>query len=397
MCFRIVRQLLTESILLAFTGAGFGLLLGMAALSLFKSMLPPSTPGLSSVEIDWPVMVFVALLALVTGVAFGIAPALSAAQVDLTESIKTGSQRSTAGVWTAVRSWLIVGEVALTLVLVVSAGLLMKSLLRLADANPGFDAAHILSVQISPNQTACTERAACVALYDRIVAQARRMAGVREVAVVNTIPLDGELPTIPVDVEGHPKSADYPAPMLWAGAVSPEYLRMLHIPLLAGRQFTEADSVQAAKVLIITPATARRFWPGQNPIGKRPAPRAVRNAISLRRAVARESRRLATFAHAIKRTRPTEESRMINLPRTSPVKSCCMEIAVALAFQSRAMGKGNSLRTCAASPGISARACATVAPGRNLAINGTYSPPQYSSILEGSKRAGVHNCTLEEG
>lgn len=266
--FRIVRQLLTESILLAFTGAGFGLLLGMAALSLFKSMLPSGTPGLSSVEIDWPVMVFVALLALVTGVAFGIAPALSAAQVDLTESIKTGSQRSTAGVWTAVRSWLIVGEVALTLVLVVSAGLLMKSLLRLADANPGFDAAHILSVQISPNQTACLDRAACVALYDRIITQARRMTGIREVAVVNTIPLDGELPTIPVDVEGHPKSADYPAPMLWAGAVSPGYLRMMHIPLLAGRQFTEADSAQAAKVLIITPATAQRFWPGQNPIGK---------------------------------------------------------------------------------------------------------------------------------
>jgi predicted permease len=266
--FRIVRQLLTESILLAFTGAGFGLLLGMAALSIFKSMLPPGTPGLSSVEIDWPVMAFVALLALFTGVAFGIAPALSAAQVDLTESIKTGSQRSTAGVWTSVRSGLIAAEIALTLVLVVSAGLLMKSLLRLADANPGFDASRILSVQISPNQAACAERAACVALYDRILTQAHRLSGVAEAAVVNTLPLDGELPTVPVDVEDHPKSADYPAPMLWAGAVSPQYLRIMHIPLLSGRQFTEADGVQAAKVLIITPATARRFWPGQNPIGK---------------------------------------------------------------------------------------------------------------------------------
>ncbi|HMF78508.1 MAG TPA: ABC transporter permease [Bryobacteraceae bacterium] len=266
--FRIVRQLMTESILLACMGAGSGLLLGRAALSMFKSMLPPSTPGLSSVEIDWPVVVFVAILALLTGVAFGIAPALSVAQVDLTESIKTGSQRSTAGVWTAVRSWLIAGEVALTLILVISAGLLMKSLLRLAEANPGFDPAHVFSVQISPNQAACSERAGCIALYDRIIAEARRIAGVSEVSVVNTLPLDGELPAIPVDVEGHPKSADYPAPMLWAGAVSPGYLRMMHIPLLEGRQFTEADSAQAAKVLIITRATARHFWPGQSPIGK---------------------------------------------------------------------------------------------------------------------------------
>ncbi len=265
---RVVRQLLTESFLLACAGASVGLLLGMAALSVFKSMLPAGTPGLSSIEIDGPVVLFAGLVALAAGLSFGIALALSAAQVDLTESIKTGSQRSTTGVWTRARSWLIAGEVALTLILVVSAGLLMKSLLSLVNANPGFDAAQLLTVEISPNPAACTERAACIALYDRLTAQARGLANVSDVALVNTVPLAGELPTIPVDVEGHPKSADYPAPMVWAGAVSPGYLRLMHIPLLEGRQFSEADGARAAKVIIVTAATARHFWPGDTAIGK---------------------------------------------------------------------------------------------------------------------------------
>lgn len=265
---RIIRQLLTESVFLALIGGSAGVLVGTGALSIFKSVLPSSLPGLARAAIDWNVVAAVAALALFAGLAFGIAPALSASQIDLTDALKTGSQRGTGGVWTRLRSWLIAAQVALTLVLVVGAGLLIKSLYRLSEADPGFEPRGILTVRMSPNQSLCIERPACIALYARLAKQAEELPGVAGASVANTVPLDGNLPTLAVDVEGHPKSADYPAPMLWAGAVSPEFFRMLHIPLLAGREFARSDGAKSEPVLLISASTARRFWPVENPVGK---------------------------------------------------------------------------------------------------------------------------------
>jgi putative ABC transport system permease protein len=201
-------------------------------------------------------------------VAFGIAPAVSASQIDLAASIRTGSQRSTTVVWTRLRSCLIGAEVALTVLLVVSAGLLMRSLYTLSEVHTGFQPEHILTVRISPNQSSCTDRAACIAVYERVLGSARGIAGVEEAAVANTVPLDGEQPYLAVEIEGRPKSPDHPAPLLWSGAISPGYIHMMHIPLLTGREFTEADGPKAAGVLLITPSTARLLWPGENPIGR---------------------------------------------------------------------------------------------------------------------------------
>jgi predicted permease len=265
---RIVRQLLTESVLLAAAGGGLGILLGMSVLSIFKSVLPASTPGLSQAAIDWHVSLAVAGLALLAGLGFGMAPALGASRVDLTESIRTGSRRSTAAGWTQLRTWLIGGEVALTVVLVMSAGLLMRSLYSLSQVPTGFQPQRILTVRISPNQSSCTQRAACIALYARLVRSARDIPGVADAAVANTVPLDGYRPMIPVDVEDHPRTADHPSPVLWLSAISPSYIDMLGIPLVAGRGFTEADSATSPGVLLIPASTARYFWPAENPIGK---------------------------------------------------------------------------------------------------------------------------------
>lgn len=105
-------------------------------------------------------------------------------------------------------------------------------------------------------------------MYDRLLARARDIPGVAETAIVNTLPLDSAQPSLAVDVEGHPKSAERPAPLLWAGAVSPGYIHMMRIPLLAGRNFTEADGVKAMGVILISASMAQHFWPGENPIGK---------------------------------------------------------------------------------------------------------------------------------
>jgi hypothetical protein len=140
--------------------------------------------------------------------------------MDLREAMKSGSQRSASKTWIALRSWLIAGEIALTVVRVIGAGLLMKSLYGLTTVNPGFDAQRVLTVKISPNESFCAQRESCIAFYNRLIGDARGLHGVAEVAIANTVPLDGQLPTIPADVEDHPRTAEFPSPMLWTGAVS---------------------------------------------------------------------------------------------------------------------------------------------------------------------------------
>jgi putative ABC transport system permease protein len=267
---RILRQLLTESVLLSLIGGGLGVLLGTFALSIFQSALPQSLPGLAEVKIDLNVLAFAAGLAVATGLLFGAAPALICAQVDLTESIKSGGQRSTGSMWTHLRSWLIAGELALTTVLVVTAGLLGKTLFVLSQVNPGFQPEHILTIRITPNQSFCKQQAACVALYSELVRRARGISGVSEAAVANTIPMDGKfgLEIVPVDVEGHPKSPDFPSPVFLGGAITPGYLQMMHIPLLEGRGLAETDGANSAGVVLVTASTAKRYWPGENAIGK---------------------------------------------------------------------------------------------------------------------------------
>jgi predicted permease len=265
---RVVRQLLTESTALALFGGALGIVLAKGALSIFKSVLPSSLPGLRQASIDWQVAGAITTLVLVTGLAFGLAPALSASQIDLTEAIKTGSQRFTAGFWSHFRSALVVAEVALTLLLAVTAGLLLKSLYELSHSSPGFDPDHVLTARISPNQLSCAQRSACIALYNHLTDQASRIANVTCVAISNSVPFDGDLPTIPIDVEGHPKTVDHPAPMVWFGAVSPDYFRILHIRLVAGRSFTRADGANSERVALISASTAAHFWPQENAIGK---------------------------------------------------------------------------------------------------------------------------------
>ncbi|MFL6350812.1 MAG: ABC transporter permease [Bryobacteraceae bacterium] len=265
---RIMRQLLTESVVLALAAGVIGVLLGSTSLSLFRAVVPAEIPGMAQVGLDWRVCVFAAALSILTGLAFGIVPALNAGKLDLVEAMRSGSQRFSTKTWIALRGWLIAGEIALTVVLVVGAGLLMKSLYDLTAVNPGFNSQRILTIKISPNESFCTQRESCIAFYSLLIAQARGLRGVVDAAIANTVPLDGQLPAIPADVEDHPRTPDFPSPMLWTGAVASNYFRLMQIPLISGRAFTEADAANASPVILISASTARRFWPGGNPIGK---------------------------------------------------------------------------------------------------------------------------------
>jgi putative ABC transport system permease protein len=267
---RVVRQLLTESVALALLGGGLGLVIAVNSLSTLKSVLPADNLLLASVRIDWRVLAFLAALAVLTGLAFGLAPALQASRLNLAEAFKTRGQQGSGVAGMRLRNSLIVGEVALAVMLVVGAGLLINSLWRLTQADPGFRAEQTVTAQIyPPRQNAAQNRAATIALYDDLLRRARSLPGVAAAAAANMEPLsDGIPPILPVEMEGHPFVTGQPATLLWSGAVTPDYFQILSIPLIVGRAFTEADGEKSARVVLVSAATARQFWPGENPVGK---------------------------------------------------------------------------------------------------------------------------------
>ncbi len=269
---RILRQLLTESVALSLLGGALGVALAHALLSSLQSLLPADARGFATVSIDGGVLAFVSGLSVLSGLVFGVAPAFHATRVDLADAIKVSGRRSAAAGATGspLRSAFVAAEVALAVVLAVGAGLLVRTLFSLTQVDPGFRAQQTLTVAVSPNADACAERAACVALYDDLLRRVASLGGVLDVAAVNALPLHGQQPVLPVEMEGHPiLPADPKAPLLWAGAVTPSYFRVLGIPLVQGRAVEAPDAERSARVVVVSAATAKRFWPGEDPIGKR--------------------------------------------------------------------------------------------------------------------------------
>jgi len=266
---RIVRQLLTEAVVLSLAGGLCGVALAFAADSVLRSALPPAPNGMATPEQGWQVLAFAGALSLLTGLIFGLAPALVASRQDLAAAIKTGGQRAASAAKARLRSALVIGEVALAVVLTIGAGLLIRSLWKLAQVDPGFQPRHILTLRVSPNQSLCRQRAACIALYDELSRRVREIPGVQDAAVANTLPLAGSIPSSAVRVEGFPYvPAERAAPLFWAGAVTPDYFRLMGIPILQGRPLDSGDGEKAEPVIVVSAATARRYWPNHNPIGK---------------------------------------------------------------------------------------------------------------------------------
>jgi predicted permease len=235
-----------------------------------KAVLPADARGFSAVGIDGGVLAFVTGLSVLCGLFFGLAPAASASRVDLSGTVKAGGQRALGPGGARLRSSLIAAEVALAVVLAIGAGLLIRTLSGLTATDPGFRPEQTLAVRVSPNPAACEVRSACIALYDELVRRTGALDGIADVAAASSVPLSSEQPLLPVELEGHPLVAtEAVAPLLWAGAVSPSYFRVMRVPLLQGRGLEEADGERAAPVVVVSAATARRHWPGENPIGKR--------------------------------------------------------------------------------------------------------------------------------
>jgi predicted permease len=264
---RIIRQLLTETILLASLGAGLGLVFAVEGLALLKMLLPTDTPRLTDVHMDWRVLLFTGALAILTGLVVGLAPALHIARGALTESLKSGGRGTAASVSYRLRSGLVVGEISLAVLLVIAAGLMIRSFWALSHVNPGFRPEHILTARITPNESFCGDAKRCLAFYRSLRDQVQSFPGVSGAAFVNGLPLDGRVPKRSLDVEDHVDPAGAVAPLFWLNIVTPEYFRVMGISVLSGRTFTDADTT-GSPVAVITAETARRYWPKQSALGK---------------------------------------------------------------------------------------------------------------------------------
>jgi predicted permease len=265
---RVVRQLLTESVVLASLGGLLGLVFASLGLSLLKTTLPMDTPRLADVQMDWRVLIFTGGLTVLTGFVFGLAPAIQSSRSALTEALKSGGRGAAVSVSQRLRKFLAVGEVALAMLLVVAAGLLIRSFWALSHVDPGFRSEHVLTARITPNESFCSDPGRCLSFYRSVLDQVQSSPGVRAAALVNTLPLGGRVNKRSLEIEGLAGASTETLLLFWLDVVSPDYFRAMGIPLLSGRWFSTADESGEPPVAVITATSAQRFWPGQSPIGK---------------------------------------------------------------------------------------------------------------------------------
>ncbi len=272
--FTLIRQFLTESILLSLLGGAAGLLLAIWGVDLIRSIGPKDLPRLDEVAINGWVLGFTAVISLVTGLLFGLAPAWQFSRPNLTDALKEGGRGSSGG-RSRVRNLLVVSEVALAVVLLVGAGLMIRSFARLLEVNPGFKSDHLLTLQIAlPSGYDAARRAA---FYQELFAGLEALPGVQAAGGVTRLPMRGEGVTTRLEIEGRPVAVG-DRPEVEFRRASANYFRAMGVPIMAGRSFNEQDNAQAPLVALINEASARRFWPGEDPVGKKLRPFAGPNA-----------------------------------------------------------------------------------------------------------------------
>jgi putative ABC transport system permease protein len=257
---RLLRQLLTESVLLALVGGVLGLLLAVVAVPLLLALSPPDIRQFKQIGINREVLAFSFLASIVCGVVFGLMPALQSSRSNPSEFLKEGERGSTSRRGRT-RSALVIAEVGLSLVLLVGAGLLVKSFARLMDVNPGFDPDHLLTFNLGLPSS--TDSAHQLAFYQEVVQRLQALPGVQAVGAVSRLPLAGGNSSRSFSLPGIEKgySADI-------RVSTPDYFHAMGIPLLKGRSFSESDLGSSLNVAIVNEALARTVFPGQDPIGK---------------------------------------------------------------------------------------------------------------------------------
>jgi putative ABC transport system permease protein len=269
---RIVRQLLTESLIVALLGGALGVLVGFWGIDALRAANPGEAakfvPGWYQLGINFTVLGFTLGLSLFSGIVFGLAPALQVSKPNLNEALKEGS-RQTSGSSHWLRSTLVVFEVAISLVLLVSAGLLARTFLSLLKTNPGFNPDNVITMNIVLPRARYKEEPQRATFYNDLVQRVKAQPGVASAAAVNYLPLGGSNSSDAYLVEGMPEPAPGQENEGRYRVCTPDYFATMGIPIIKGRGFTEQDKAGAPPVVVVNETLARKHWPGENPIGKR--------------------------------------------------------------------------------------------------------------------------------
>ena len=268
---RIVQQLLTESVMLSLTGGALGLLFAFWGVGVLTSLSPGSIPRVSEIGVDGRVLVFTLGVSVLTGIIFGLLPALQVSNPNLNETLKEGGRSSAEGTRGGrLRGALAVIEVALALVLLIGAGLMARSFLRLQEVNPGFDARRVLTVGFFLPSTKYKEGPQVVAFYKELLSNTESLPGVVSAGAIDTLPLDVGGNVLGFVIEGRPPSqpGDDP-PDAEHRVVSENYFRTMGIPLLRGRLFEQQDGPNAPQAIVINETFSNRYFPNEDPVGKR--------------------------------------------------------------------------------------------------------------------------------
>ncbi|MGA3048403.1 MAG: ABC transporter permease [Terracidiphilus sp.] len=270
---RLVRQMLTESAVLATLAGTLGILLAAISLNALKLILPPDTPRLANLALHGDVFLFAAAVSLLTGVLSGLVPALQAGNRDLQGSLRlnAGNVFGTAHRFRISRL-LVVGQIALAVVVITAAGVMLRSLARLAGTNPGFRAEQTMTAQISLDRTSvrddCARKGSCLAFFETLLDRAQSLPGVESAALVDRLPMSGNDNWFDFDAEGHPRTPRERGFESSGRIASPSYFNLMGIHLLRGRLFNASDFSGTTRAALINAAEANQLWPNQNPIGK---------------------------------------------------------------------------------------------------------------------------------
>jgi putative ABC transport system permease protein len=267
---RIIRQLLTESVLLAGTGGAIGIAFAFLLLHAILAIHPPAVPRIDQSSIDGTVLAYSLLLSVLVGILFGLAPAVESTRVDLNDSLREHASSTSRG-FGRHRSVLVITETALACMLLVGTGLALRSLWSLRSVKLGFAPEHVLTFRIAAPSQLTGSRVP--GFYHDVVERVRALPGVESAAVARDFPLSGTDPSTPIDTEGKTPALVQGEIVTRYRAVSADYFRTLEISVLQGRTFDERDTVSSLPVAIVSESLARKYWPGESAVGKRIKPR----------------------------------------------------------------------------------------------------------------------------
>jgi putative ABC transport system permease protein len=282
---RIARQLLTESLLLAIVGGGIGLVIARLTIKWILYVSPTAIPRAREITLDWRVLAFTFGVSVLTGILFGLVPSIQAGEVDVHETLKEAGRGTSARHW--LRSSLVIVEVATTMVLLIGAGLMIRSFYRLQNVNPGFSYEHLTSFNVSLPQKKYTTPDQQSAFFNHLLENIRALPGVQYAAAASGLPLGNNGWQTSFQVDGRPEPPKGQTPLMEACTVTPDYFRAMNIPLLHGRYFTDQDNrsfiagrdlsklnegqqlITGSNVIIVDDLFAKQHWPGEDAVGKR--------------------------------------------------------------------------------------------------------------------------------